>query len=49
VETKPVAVIEFVLKLLWGLSAGEQRPSQVILDSGTSTGAKSVAAGRRRV
>jgi hypothetical protein len=31
---KPVALIELVLKLLWGLSAGEQRPPQVILDSG---------------
>lgn len=35
VERKSVAVIEFLLKLLWGLSADEQQPPQVILDPGT--------------
>ena len=36
---KPVAVIELVLKLLWGMSGGEQRPPHVILDSAISPGA----------
>lgn len=35
VEKKSVAIIEFVLKLLWGLSADEQQPPQVILEPGT--------------
>jgi hypothetical protein len=33
VQTKSLAVIEFVLKLLWGLSANEQQAPQVILDT----------------